>query len=723
MSDEVLNYVKLHISRIPKAIKAKKPQFNTLKTIDNSLLYTVYKKVPIDDIQILISNTDRTTDIKKRFNNAVPIQDYIKENKEEFIKLAEKTTVEKIQSLEKQQSLFEKKIPYFLKYDKNYIWQIFYSSKDNQYFMLHPAKEGEAEAIFYLIKEKIEKNTKYIYVPICQTEVDTDMFDASKINELENYIWSFTNFWPSTMEYIDEKNRKTFYIIGETKIQEEFKTKYKIVIDNDEKFKDIYTLIRVLFVLMTETKYSYKFTPSIDKNGSLIFFYGEEQMTVDKLKDFIASETAKQQNLKYEYKEKMEDCNANIEKIKQILTEQSIVYSEQEKQIINFMNCKKNFFKKVRFFFTNNKKMSINRKKEITKLKEQLQENDEKRFDYSMKQNAIEGLSEIFTISDLIKTTLEASKEYNDLCMYQKDLEVLKLKQKNMIKKIENADKYLDEIEQHKKSLLEFWKFTNKDNQQTLMSGTEKEKNEEKTIPVFKYDDDIEALSEEVDDLQRKKFSIDEMEAIFVARYLLQGVNSVITKSDTYVLDEEFNQLQENLKNIDHILDGVDDATKVKEINHKKFRETRRSISEILRFNKSTTLEDFKEKMREIGKLVNESYQKIVSPYEMNVYYAKRNKGFIIGEIDPYKLLKNPDVDKLYKMKVDSNTHLIFLSNCIFYENQNKTLPLGMDVETSIITKVGENKRSGDVEINILFEEDLFNAKVRKIKIIKEEKR
>lgn len=723
MSDEVLDYVKLHLSRIPKAIKAEKPQFNTLKTVDNSLLYTVYKKIPIKDIQILISNTDRTTDVKKRFNNAVPLQDYIKENKDEFLKIAQNTSVEKIQWIEKQQSSFEDKIPYFIKYEKNYIWQIFYSSKDNQYFMLHPAKEEESEALFYLIKEKLEKNKKYVYVPICQTEIDTDMFEANKISDLENYIWSFTNFWPLTMEYVDEKGKKTFYIIGETKIQEGFKTKYRIVIDSEEKFKEIYTLVRVLFVLMTETKYSYKFTPCIDKKGSLNFFYGEKQMKIDALKEFIASETARQQNLKYEYKEKIENCNIHIEKLKQILTEQSIVYSEQERQIISFMNCKKSFFKKVRFFFTNNKKMLINRKKEITRIKEKLNETNQKDLDYSMEQNAIEGLSEIFTISDLIKTTLEANKEYNDLCMYEKDLEVLKLKQKNMIKKIENADKYLDEIEQHKKSLLEFWKFTNKDNQQTLMEGNAKEKYVDKTLPVFKYDEDLEELSAEVDGTQRKKFSIDEMEAIFVARYLLKGVNSVVTKSDTYVLDEEFEQLHGDNKNADHILDGIDDATRVKEINHKKFRETRRNVFEVLKFNQSTTLDDFKEKMREIGKLVNESYQKIVSPYEMDVYYAKRNKGFILGDIDPYKLLKDPNVDKLYKMKVDGNTHLIFLSNCIFYENQNKTLPLGMDEETSIITKVGDNKKVGDTEINILFEEDLFNAKVRTIRIMKEEKR
>ena len=430
MSAEVLNYVKLHISRIPKALKAEKPQFNTLKTIDNSLLYTVYKKIPIKDIQILISNTDRTTDIKKRFNNAVPIQDYIKENKDEFVELAEKTSVEKIQWIEKQQSSFEDKIPYFIKYDKNYIWQIFYSKKDDKYFMLHPAKEAETEALFYLIKEKLEKNKKYIYVPICQREIDTDIFEASKISELENYIWSFTNCWPLTMETVDEKGKETFYIVGETQIQEGFKTKYRIVIDDKEKFKNFYTLVRVLFVLMTETNYIYKINPSIDKNGELIFFYEKKQITLDGLKDFIASETARQQNLKYEYKEKIDNCNENIGKLKQILTEQSIVYSEQERQIISFMNCKKSFFKKVRFFFTNNKKMTINRKKEIIKIKEQLEENENQNENVEIKQGIIEGLSEIFTINDLIKTTLEANKAYNDLCMYEKDLEMLKIKQK-----------------------------------------------------------------------------------------------------------------------------------------------------------------------------------------------------------------------------------------------------------------------------------------------------
>ena len=50
------------------------------------------------------------------------------------------------------------------------------------------------------------------------------------------------------------------------------------------------------------------------------------------------------------------------------------------------------------------------------------------------------------------------------------------------------------------------------------------------------------------------------------------------------------------------------------------------------------------------------------------------------------------------------------------FENENKTLPLGMDVSTEYITKVGENKKISDSNVNLLIEKDLFNVEVRKIK-------
>ena len=66
---------------------------------------------------------------------------------------------------------------------------------------------------------------------------------------------------------------------------------------------------------------------------------------------------------------------------------------------------------------------------------------------------------------------------------------------------------------------------------------------------------------------------------------------------------------------------------------------------------------------------------------------------------------------------------MLFLSNCIYYNNLNQTLPLGMDEGTTIITKVGDNKKVGDTEVNMLFEKDEFNVEIRKIRIMKEEKR
>ena len=46
-----------------------------------------------------------------------------------------------------------------------------------------------------------------------------------------------------------------------------------------------------------------------------------------------------------------------------------------------------------------------------------------------------------------------------------------------------------------------------------------------------------------------------------------------------------------------------------------------------------------------------------------------------------------------------------------------------MDESTEIITKVGENRKVSDADVNLLIMKDMFNAEVRKIKLIEEGKR
>ena len=107
----------------------------------------------------------------------------------------------------------------------------------------------------------------------------------------------------------------------------------------------------------------------------------------------------------------------------------------------------------------------------------------------------------------------------------------------------------------------------------------------------------------------------------------------------------------------------------------------------------------------------------------MTLYYSKRNKGYIVGDIDPYKILRDKDIKKIYKMKTSKDTHLIYFSNIMFFDNKNKTLPLGMDKSTEFITKVGENRKISDVDLNLLIPKDLFNVEIRKIKLVEEGKR
>ena len=269
MSNEVLDYVELNTAKaFPRKLYSKNVEYQVAKSFDNSKIYKIYKKIDPSKVEILISNTDRTSDIKTRYNLSVPIQEYYKENKDEFIALAEKTSKSKIEELENEQKEFEKHIPYFIRYENNYIWQIYYSDIEDKYFMLFPANEGETESLFFMIKQKLTGEFKNIYVPICQVEYNPLVFkDKKKISDIENYMWIYTKSWPTTYEYTDEKGNVKLYIIGETILQENFKSKYRVEINDEKELNRYYTLLKALFIITTETKYTYRFDVQIALDG------------------------------------------------------------------------------------------------------------------------------------------------------------------------------------------------------------------------------------------------------------------------------------------------------------------------------------------------------------------------------------------------------------------------------------------------------------------------
>jgi len=60
----------------------------------------------------------------------------------------------------------------------------------------------------------------------------------------------------------------------------------------------------------------------------------------------------------------------------------------------------------------------------------------------------------------------------------------------------------------------------------------------------FDFKEDMENFGADIDEMQRKKLSIDECDAIFITKEILGAINSAVTKSDTYIIEETFEKFE-----------------------------------------------------------------------------------------------------------------------------------------------------------------------------------
>ena len=117
-------------------------------------------------------------------------------------------------------------------------------------------------------------------------------------------------------------------------------------------------------------------------------------------------------------------------------------------------------------------------------------------------------LKDKYTIEELVDSYKELENLDTELKNIIMDINAIKLKNKNMKKKIENATAYIQEIDSHKKSIFEFWKYSNKDEISSLPEGEEEEVNiEKKTKKESDYKEDIELLGKKLDKMQLKNLS------------------------------------------------------------------------------------------------------------------------------------------------------------------------------------------------------------------------
>ena len=754
-----LEYIGLNLSKIPNFLKQYESlNFRPSKSYDETV-YKVYKYINIKEIQILITPCDRLTDIKERYKLASPIVEYLDSKSEDniekfatFLKMVSTMKKDRIEEIAKEQEMLNSQIPYEVKYPNNYIWQIYYSDVAKKYFMLVPTNEQDNNALFYLLKEQIAnvraRKPRFIFAPVSHLEYSGAFLTKSEIADMENYLWYFTKEWPNIYEVYDKQGEMFLKIVGVTNIYEKMQSTYSITLDTKKKATELYKLLKAMFILATGAKEEYHFITKINQDGEIEFWNNNTKIEYEKLSEFIKLEYLdKIDKLKYEQKEKKE-LKRKVDKFKIVIEDLTQEYLLKQRQIATFLECKKSFFGRVRYFFKKKKDDQIEKKPV-----KQPRTDEEK--DNSL--NELFELKEQYTIEDLISicTKLEELKKENT--NLELDLNAIETKEEILSKKVDNAELYIKEIDKHKKSIFEFWKFTKKDEVATLNEGEGEEGTEKvKMKKYFDYIEDLEKLGQKMDELQRRKLSKNETDALFAIRQVPESFRELEKEKETSVevyeqkdaeevkkkskkispLEKDLEQLKEeyekdieviNAKDFDIFGNLVEDKTKVKSINNVKHREIEKDKYKVLNINMDTDIKLYVENLESYLSLIKEALNKIQSPYDMSVYCLNSKKGIEginIFDINPETALKNELDSKkskiiLCRINIKENTPALFYTNIMFYDNFNKTLPVGMNLSTEVLVDVNKLKLDfkGEETFYINHKENEFDFTTKEVKL------
>lgn len=722
-----LKYLGLDINNIPEyLLEYKSLSFRPIESYDKT--YKIYRDIDVENIQIFITNSDRLTNLQEKYKLAEPLSQYLdnrnKENEEKFstfLKLLNDVNLEDIEEIEKEQELLNENIPFEVKYKNNFIWEIYYSDYDKKYFMLVPSREINNPELFYIIKKQIEckkENKNYkIFVPISQLNYTGNFLTNTEIADLENYIWYFTKRWPNIYE-VYYKNNYDIKIVGEINVYENITSVYKVELKNKEECLEFYKLLKALFVISTSAETQYKFDFKINQKAGIDITFNNQIIEYKDLPNFINSEINKKiEEIKNDDKD-INDLKDLLGRYKRLVESQTEEYLQKQKQISIFLECKKSFIGKVKFFFKSKKTILKKIQKIEKEEKEKIEE--EKEIVIEEKEN--------YTIEDLIDICAKLETKSKQKKNINLDVKALELKHINLTKKIENAELYIKEIDSHKKNIFEFWKFTNKDEIPGLNEGEgEIENTNEKLTKSFDFDEDMEEFGVAVDELQRRKLSKNETDAILATRYTISSFNAL--ENSYYGLNSDLESLKEEYKNelessnyseVD-IFGSI--GVKVQNINNKKHREIEKDKFKILNINSDTDIIGFMDTLKGYTNFINEAFNKIKLNRDISVYKFSEvePRNLEILNLDSRKELENTqDGAILYKLNLKEGMPILFYSNIVFYENFNKTLPVGMNLSTEVLLKLKDMEKEivSEKEFNINVIENQFKNTVKNVKVI-----
>ena len=705
-----LEYIGLNLEEIPETLKlVEELQFRPNVGIDEKK-YRQYKFVSPKEVEILLSPANRLDDVKDKYAKAEPLAVYLDSKNEEneekhetFLRMLKEVRIEDIENIEKEQQAINKKIPFKVRYSGNYLWQIYYAKETEKYFMIVPTEDKDYSTFFYVLKKQIEKKKAgKVFVPICNADYSAELLNKTEIQSLENYLWTFTKDWPSIYEVYDKNEKVSLQIVGETEIYGKIKSKYKVKLSNKIEATKFFKLVKALFILQTEIPNYYKFTTQIDKEGSLEFCYNDELMEYDDLSDWLNDEYKRFLDTDKTITKENNEAQKTLNKLIKQSQELEAEYMSKEKQISTFLECKKTFFGKVKYFFKYSGKKSKPKKEEIEDLSDLAER---------PKDEVQEKLKKQYTLDELVEKGKKVIEKENTLKKCKADINAIKLKNLNLVKKIENATAYINEIDSHKKSIFEFWKYTNKDEIKELVEAEEEKVYIKTHQKVFDYEEDFEEFGTTMDTIQQKVLNKEELDSLYLATTdQIDVMNKIKTEEITAKeLEACLKKIKADLQEEKDITeeDAVDifgnlaeDTRKITKLANKSHREQPKNKYSILRVSKSMKTVEYKAELENAIEVIIHAIAKNKLEQELSAYkWLPEEENIDTNELNVFNLDAKKEIEKalkesetgkinLYKMNFEKDVKAIAFSNCVYFDNQNKTLPVGMDKDTRIIAKI-----------------------------------
>ena len=134
---------------------------------------------------------------------------------------------------------------------------------------------------------------------------------------------------------------------------------YKIKLDSKEEANKFYKLIKALFILQTGLPHTYNFETKISEIGDLEFSFNSKIINYENLSKWIKDEyinyIPKIDELRIEEK----NLKEKLDILKKDTIKKEEEYLFKQKQIATYLECKKTFLGKVKYYFKYGKKKSM----------------------------------------------------------------------------------------------------------------------------------------------------------------------------------------------------------------------------------------------------------------------------------------------------------------------------------------------------------------------------